>query len=156
MSNIKNYYSDYGITKPTNRKELNNEQLYNLFKEQKKDTKKNMPKIQVLKENTVQQADLLFLPHDQGYKYLLVVVDSFNKKIDAEPLKSKKTNVVAKAFDKIYKRDILKLPKRIEVDSGKEFKADVKKFFDKHKVFMRIVKPSGRFKQFFNCIKVFI
>ena len=45
----------------------------------------------------IYQADLLFLPNDEGYKYALVVVDIGSGLCDAEPLKSKKTTEVKSA-----------------------------------------------------------
>ena len=38
--------------------------------------------------NEVHQADLLFLPHDGGYKYALTVVDVASRYKQAEPLKT--------------------------------------------------------------------
>jgi hypothetical protein len=48
----------------------------------KKDKGKNMPHFNVLEKNYVHQADLLYLPHDEGYKYLLVVVDANSRIAD--------------------------------------------------------------------------
>ena len=61
----------------------------------------------------IQQADLLHITEDRGYKYILVVVDDHSKKIDAEKLRDKNAVSVAKAFEKIYLRGILQLPKDI-------------------------------------------
>ena len=47
------------------------------------------------------QADILFLPSDRGYKYLLVVVDISTRLIDAEQLKDKNASSVVKGFKKI-------------------------------------------------------
>ena len=58
--------------------------------------------------NEVHQADLLFLPHDRvkrkTYKYALTVVDVSSRFKEAEPLSSKSSEEVAKAFEKIYSR----------------------------------------------------
>lgn len=67
---------------------------------------REMPHFQSFAPGYTQQADLLFLPHDHGYKYALVVIDNYSRKLDAEPLKSKKAAEVKKAFEKIYKRDV--------------------------------------------------
>ena len=77
----------------------------------------------------VEQADLLFLPKDEGYRYALVVVDVATRAMDAEPLKEKKTEAVLQAFRKIYARKYLKWPtKFLQVDSGSEFKSVVANF----------------------------
>lgn len=84
----------------------------------------------VEKVNQIHQADLLFLPHDtvkqKKYKYALVVVDIASRYIDAEPLTSKYSREVSKAFEKIYSRR-LKWPKTIIIDPGTEFMGDVTK-----------------------------
>ena len=59
--------------------------------------------------NAVHQADLLFLPHDKLprgrkiFKYALTVVDVASRFKAAEPLTSKDSSEVSKAFQKIYK-----------------------------------------------------
>ena len=85
-----------------------NKLLNNLLKKPKKDSGNNMPHFIVEGPNISQQADLLFLPNDDGFKYSLVVTDIYNSKTDAEPLKNKSAEDVKKAFETIYKRGILK------------------------------------------------
>ena len=68
------------------------------------------PHWEVSKPNMIHQADLLFLPHDsvgrKSYTYALVVGDIATRYKDAEPLTSKESSVVAKAFEKIYSRKL--------------------------------------------------
>ena len=82
----------------------------------------------ILKPNKILQADLLFLPYDtyrkKTYKYALVVIDIASRYKDAEALTSKESSEVAKAFDKIYSRE-LKWPEILIVDPGKEFFGNV-------------------------------
>ena len=77
----------------------------------------------------IHQADLLFLPHDsvgrKCYTYALVVGDITTRYKDAEPLTSKKSSVVAKAFEKIYSRK-LNWPEVLMTDPGKEFLGSAK------------------------------
>ena len=146
MGDVEKYYEDFGITK-LDKNALKNEKLYNLYKTPKKDKGVNMPRIEVFEENAVHQADILFLPHDGAYKYALVVVDAATKKVDAEPLKGKSAEDVLNAFMKIYGRKILKLPMRLEVDSGGEFKGAVKKYFTDKGVFVRYGQPSRHRQQ---------
>ena len=69
------------------------------------------PKFDVATPNSVHQADLLFLTHDKLrrkiYKYALTVVDIASRYKEAEPLTSKNSDEVAKAFQSIYKRSPL-------------------------------------------------
>ena len=116
----------------------------NLYKIPKKDKGLNVPHIFVPQEGHTQQADLLFLPEDpdHGFKYALVVVDASSGITQAEPLKTKDANDVLRAFKKIYKKGILKLPQKIEFDSGSEFKASVAKYFIDNNVRIRVGKPN--------------
>jgi Integrase core domain len=117
-----------------------------LLKAPKKDKGLNAPKFYGTKPNAVHQADLLFLPTDKGFKYLLVVVDVATKKIDALPLRTKSASTVKTAFVKIYNGKVLKMPQRIEIDPGTEFKSQVADYFEDNDVFMRVGKP-GRHRQ---------
>lgn len=128
--------------------EINNNTLVNsLLTVPKKAKKEFLPKLKVYKRDSVHQADLLFLPSDQGYKYLLVIVDVATRSVDAEPLKSKTQPDVLKAIVKIYKRKYLEIPTDLFcVDAGSEFKGKIKMYFNKHKVIIRVGKP-GRHRQ---------
>lgn len=104
-------------------------------------------KFQNFKQGSVQQADLLYLPTDNGNKYALVVVDVVSHAMDAQPLKTKTADEVMKAFQAIYKRQYLKMPEDfLQVDSGSEFKADLAKYFKQNNVIVRVGR-AGRHKQ---------
>ena len=99
------------------------------------------PKFDVATPNSVHQADLLFLPHDKlrrkTYKYALTVVDIASRYKEAEPLTSKDSNEVAKAFQTIYRRSPLTWPQMLQVDPGCEFMGGVTKEMEKHKTYIR-------------------
>ena len=101
------------------------------------------PKFDISIPNQTHQADLLFLPHDRPgkgrklYKYALTVVDVASRYKEAEPLSSKNSDEVAKAFTSIYKRSPLTWPKLLQVDPGREFMGDVNKLIESHKVEIR-------------------
>ena len=64
----------YNELKENNAKErTRNDLLANLYKIPRRERGDDMPRFQTLLPNTIHQADLVFLPHDHGYKYLLVV-----------------------------------------------------------------------------------
>lgn len=90
-----------------------------LTRKPKKDKGVNKMSMQIL-DRGVHQADILYLPNDNGYKYALVVTDVASRKTDAEPLKNRKLDTIKKAFDKIYNRKILTSPSQIGFDG--EFK----------------------------------
>jgi len=128
-----------GLMKPNkygNKKSV----LTQLYKIPKKDKGDFMPTMQETEPNYCHQADILFLPDDDGYKYALVVVDCATGKTDAEPLKEKSVGATLNAFKKIYKRGIIKMPRRLEVDPGAEFKGEVKKYFEDNNCYVRYGK----------------
>ena len=70
-------------------------------------------------------ADLMdmkkFSKDNNGFSYVLVVVDTFSKYMWVRPLKDKQGTTVSKAFQDIFKGD--RKPKRIRTDKGQEFRA---------------------------------
>ena len=101
------------------------------------------PKFDVATPNSVHQADLLFLPHDKLprgrkiYKYVVTAVDAASRYKEAEPLSSKDSDGVAKAFQSIYRRSPLASPQMLQVDPGREFMGSVTKELEKHKTYIR-------------------
>ena len=100
------------------------------------------------KEDLNFQADLLFLPNTKkNFKYLLTMVDLWYDEIDAEPLKTKKTEEILEAMKKIFKSGVLKKPKStIRTDSGTEFKCVVKDYLYENSIYHSITLP-GRHRQ---------
>src|SRR5690625_4071016 len=145
MSDKQKYYTDFGISK-TDKSFLNKQELANLYKIPKKDSKINTPHTQVLIDGFSQQADLLHLPKDRGYEYALVVVDLGSRLLDAVPLKNKTASNVVNAFKTIYKRGIIKKPAIIEVDPGTEFKGVFKNWAKDNDIVI-IYKKVGRHRQ---------
>lgn len=123
-----------------------NSLVKSLYATPKKEKGFDMPVTQVFKPNTYHQADLLFMPNDNGFRYILMVADAHNKKIDAEPIHNKEAKTVRNAFKKIYAREPLDLPHIIQTDAGHEFKGDVKEYFKDNKVDLKYGKP-GRHRQ---------
>lgn len=143
----KKYYKEFDLSGIKDKDFLEKQELYNLFKKPKKDNYTNTPHFDnTYAPNVDHQADLLFMPEDNGYKYILVVTDIATRLSDVEPLQNKSAEHVKDAFNKIYKRNILKLPESITMDAGSEFKGPVKKWFEDNKVFVRYAKP-GRSRQ---------
>jgi len=90
----------------------------------------------------IQQADLLYLPHDGPYKYALVCVEINDGTTDAVPLVDKTADSVTHAFRILYeKHKILSLPNKIILDSGSEFKGSTAIFFKRSGVVVQYGKP---------------
>lgn len=74
--------------------------------------------------NDLYQADLAemqtFAKVNRGYRYILVVINTFSKFVWALPLKSKTGEEVAKAIATIFTKP-KNIPKNLQTDLGKEF-----------------------------------
>ena len=86
----------------------------------------------------------LIIPHDRPtprskkvYKYALTVVDIASRFKGAEPLTSKDSLEVSKAFQKIYRKGPMRWPKVLQVDPGREFMGEVTKAKAKNNVRVR-------------------
>jgi hypothetical protein len=117
-----------------------------LYKIPKKDKGPEIPSYKRggAQENEVYSSDVLYMPSDKGYKYLLVLVDVITGITQAEPLKTHSSVSVLKAFKEIFKK--MKLPSIIQVDAGTEFKGVVEKYFKENHVLIR-VGDVGRSRQ---------
>lgn len=141
---MKQFYEDFFVTdaNKANKKELDKQELRNLYRKPKKEKREEMGNFDIAYEpNMYHQADLLFMPEDDGFKYALVVVDLATHLCDAEPLSNKTSQHVKEAFHTIYNRDILSIPTFLTMDSGSEFKGEIKKYCDKNEIDCRYGKP---------------
>jgi hypothetical protein len=98
-----------------------NTELNQLYKKPVPESGINMPIAQVFKPNTYYQADVLYMPEDGDFAYMLVCVDMYDGSIDAEQIKEVNSKEVIKAFGEIFKRKYLEYPVFITLDKGKEF-----------------------------------
>jgi hypothetical protein len=144
------FYNRFMASDVKNKKKLKDEILYQLYKKIQKEPKDIAPQIldpEDHEPNQIHQADILYMPDDEGYKYALTVVDTGSRLTDVEPLKERKATDALDAIQRIYKRGILKRPElSIEVDSGTEFKGEFKKYFEDAGLFVRVAQ-SGRSRQ---------
>jgi hypothetical protein len=69
------------------------------------------------------QADLVemreFSKENDGYNYLLTVIDCFSKYAWGKPIRNKTAEEIIKSFDEIFKE---RKPLKLQTDKGKEFK----------------------------------
>lgn len=126
-----------------------NTMLNSIHKKPVKETGIGMPTAQVFHKDIYYQADLLYMPHDNGYKYILVCVDLYDGTLDAQELTDKRQADVIEAFKQIFSRDYLKFPKFITFDQGSEFGSDVKEYFNKHNTIVKYAL-TGRHRQVAN------
>ena len=112
-----------------------------------KEKRKEIPHFEGAERDATHQADTMHLPDDNGYKYLLCVIDVGTRHCDAEPLKEHTGEAVVDALTKIYERKNVSFPKyMMQVDAGTEFQGVVKQYFKDEGVGMRVAKV-GRHRQ---------
>jgi len=142
---INNFYQTFNLTKMNHKgKILKDQELYNLYKIPKQDKGLEMPKTLGIAPENVYQTDILYMPEDQKYKYVLVVADVGSGITDAEPMKDLNSSSTLEAIKSIFIRGILKFPKyKIQSDGGAEFKGNFQKYFSDKGVIIRYGK-AGR------------
>lgn len=78
--------------------------------------------------NQLHQIDLLFLPTDDGYRYVLCLVDVASRYKAARALQSKEAEELLSNLKDIYENDeFLVVPKKLNFDRGGEFNNDMLK-----------------------------
>ena len=100
------------------------------------------PHYDATKPHEQHQSDLLFMPHNlfegNTYKYILTGIGAASRYKIARPLRTKKSSEVAFVLEASYKKGgVFKYPKTFQFDKGSEFKNEVTKFLEKHKVEIR-------------------
>ena len=161
------FYKYFGIEKQPTRF-LKNQEVSNLFRRPPKETKLDMPKYYNFLENDTHQADILFLPNDNGYAYALVVVDVATSKADAFPLKDRRPSqvkggtatewhgpteedtidaiAIMYGYKKSKRKQVLEAPNQLITDSGNEFGTKFQMFMDSKKINFKKALP-GRHRQ---------
>jgi len=127
-----------------------NTELNQLYKKPKPETKIYMPTSQVFEKDIYYQADVLYMPEDKGFKYILVCIDMYDGTIDAEPIKEVNYEHVLKGFKKIFRRNYLNFPVFITFDRGSEFnKTEVVEYFKRNDTNVKYAL-TGRHRQLAN------
>ena len=93
---------------------------------------------QVTTPNEMHQFDLLYMPSDtlygNKYKYILAGIDAASRYKVTRPLRTKQARDMAEMIVDIYKVGPLTYPKMFQCDNGGEFKGEMTKLLEKHKV----------------------
>lgn len=87
--------------------------------------------------NDTFQADLIemipWADQNDGYRYILMMIDVFSKYAWAMPLKNKTGEEVCKALASIFSKNPKKIPRNLHTDEGKEFyNKHVQRSMNKH------------------------
>lgn len=130
---------------------LKDQNTYTLHKERRYSFRRN--KIITYHKDFQHQIDLMDMRQysevNDGYKYILVIIDCFTRYCWLKPLKEKSAKALEKAFEDIYSNDA-PIPIRIQTDQGREFTNSVmKKWYEKHEILFFTTKGPG-----FKCAMV--
>lgn len=93
----------------------------------------------------VWEADLIELrnlkSYNDGYSYLLVIIDVLSKYAWVEPLREKTANCVINAFQRVLARSEGRVPVYLQTDKGKEFVAQpMQKFLKENDIRFRVAR----------------
>ena len=134
------YEAKTGNGSEKRKKEMSDDWLSLLATELHKPFKRNFPKRRVLSNgiDEIWAADLVemgkFSKWNKGIRYLLMVIDVFSKFGWIEPLKDKRGESVADAFEKIFTSS-RRHPRLLWTDRGSEFyNSSVKRLLSRHDI----------------------
>jgi hypothetical protein len=109
-------------TKNTKESKVNQKKNIQLAIELHKQFKrpKQLRKVYFKSKDNIWNADLIIMPEQENYKYILTIMDGYTRYAWTVPLKDKKGETVANAFKDVMKKSKRK-PNKLWVDQGKEF-----------------------------------
>jgi len=104
-----------------------------VYQEHKKQPKYDGPEahFNVTIPNDTHQADVMYLPSDYGFRYVLNVIDVATRFKASHPLKNITGSAVMNGFRYIYDNTLLDVPKKLMLDGGKEYNESVRELFEK-------------------------
>jgi Integrase core domain len=144
FSNLQQLYdaTNKSISKAVIKEWLQKQKTYTLHKPKRKRFPRNFYSVDNIAD--LWQADLIcwetLAEYNDGFKYILVVIDVFSKFAYTVALKSKTASDVIKAFTRIFGKTTLK-PMRLATDRGREFNNKFfLKFMKKHNVQFNVVE----------------
>jgi len=92
--------------------------------------------------------DLIYMPENENYEYILVVLDLWSKQFDLEPMKNRSASTTLKHFKKMLSRSYItkKNMRTMASDNGGEFLREFGKFLKDNSIYHKTANP-GRHKQ---------
>ena len=92
---------------------------------------------------------IYYADENDGYKYILVVIDIFSHYGWVEPLKDKTANEIVKAFDKVLQEG--RIPKRLRSDAAKDFTSEKFQKYVKSKKITHFVTHTEKQANYVEC-----
>lgn len=141
----------YGWTSKQVESFLNDQNAYISHRERRYKFPRN--KIITYHKDFQHQMDLMdmrqYASDNDGYKYILVIIDCFTRYCWLKALKTKDANSLKTALEELYVKSI-PVPLRIQTDRGKEFiNQQVKRWYKKHEIHFFTTQGTG-----FKCAMV--
>ena len=121
-----------------------------------KGVKRKFQRGRVVVEGIDDQSDIdlasliYYADENDGYKYLLVVIDIFSCYGWVEPLKDKTANEIVKAFDKTLQEG--RIPKRLRSDAAKDFTSEKFQKYVKSKNITHFVTHTEKQANYVECL----
>lgn len=114
----------------------NKEAVKQLYEKPKKELV--YPHLNIIEPNYLQEIDILYLPDDDGFKYLLTIIDVHNSLCDGRALKNMLSETIIRALDDIYDKQMyLQYPKVLQGDN--QFTL-LKKWCKEHNIILKITE----------------
>lgn len=126
---------DHGFSKEEVEEFLKNQNTYTLHKDRRFKFSRN--RVITLHKDYQWMADLAdmqsYASQNDGFRYILVVIDTFTKYAWARAIKTKRPEDVRDAFHSIFEEK--RIPLHLQTDRGKEFENKMlKEFYKKHDI----------------------
>lgn len=116
----------------------NKEEIKQLYTLPKKELE--YPHLKILSPNVFHEIDILYLPNDNGYKYLLTIIDVHNSLCDARALKTMKMDDIIHSLDNIYDEQMyLTYPKLLQSDNQFD-NSEMKQWCHSHNIKLKITE----------------
>ena len=150
----------YKIVKKEGKHKISHSQIKKWIQKQEsyslnKGLKRKFQRGRVIVEGIDDQFDIdlasliYYADENDGYKYLLVVIDIFSCYGWVEPLKDKTANEIVKAFDKVLQEG--RIPKRLHSDSAKDFTSEKFQKYVKSKKITHFVTHTEKQANYVEC-----
>jgi transposase InsO family protein len=103
----------------------------------------DLPSYKILKPNVMHQVDVLYLPDDNGRKYLLTLIDVHNSLCSGRALERMDMNYILGSLDDMYEKSpYFEYPNCIQADS--QFKTnEMKKWCKFRNINLKIIEPNN-------------
>lgn len=130
-------------------KKQNLTQMFNTSEYMKTKSLDNHGHFYVFEPNKLHMIDILYLPHDNKYKYALCLIDVATRYKAAQAIRSRTQEEVCRAIKLIYQDKNFKFPQQLNCDNGPEFKGKTKLLYERNGTVVNYSEPGYHRSQVF-------